>query len=272
MTGLFRWNAQLFLAVGIREQWEKVQVAVPAKLSSCSVAPMICVGGRALWYQSFFNVSLVETGPMKTMFGSLIRNIGLVFLGSVLIATAALAEEAPGMRVGVRGEITGVSEEVLKVHANTGENVVIQLTKDTQVRAVTPANIEDIKPGSYIGSAAIPQDDGTLKALEVHVFPPEMAGTGDGHHPFDLVKGSSMTNGIVADLVVSNGRVLTVNYKGGRQTILVPEDVPIVNLTPADRSLLKVGVKVVLFATQSADGTLTAQSISAGKDGVAPPM
>ncbi|WP_173859993.1 MULTISPECIES: DUF5666 domain-containing protein [Pseudomonas] len=209
---------------------------------------------------------------MKTMFGRLIRNIGVISLGSVLIATAALAEEAPGMRIGVRGEITGVSEEVLKVHANTGENVIIQLTKDTQVRAVTPANIEDIKPGSYIGSAAIPQDDGTLKALEVHVFPPEMAGTGDGHRPFDLVKGSSMTNGIVGDLVVNNGRILTVNYKGGQQTILVPEDVPIVNLTPADRSLLKVGVKVVLFATQSADGTLTAQSISAGKDGVAPPM
>ncbi|WP_185015266.1 DUF5666 domain-containing protein [Pseudomonas brassicacearum] len=209
---------------------------------------------------------------MKTMFGSLIRNIGAISLGCVLIATSALAEDAPGMRIGVRGEITGVSADVLEVHANSGDNVTIQLTKDTQVRAVTLANIEDIKPGSYIGTAAIPQADGSLKALEVHVFPPEMAGTGDGHRPFDLVKGSSMTNGSVGDLVVSNGRILTVNYKGGQQTILVPEDVPIVNLTPGDRSLLKVGVKVVLFATQSADGTLTAQSISAGKGGVAPPM
>ncbi|RON11500.1 hypothetical protein BK659_00745 [Pseudomonas brassicacearum] len=206
------------------------------------------------------------------MFGSLIRNIGAISLGCVLIATSALAEDAPGMRIGVRGEITGVSADVLEVHANSGDNVTIQLTKDTQVRAVTLANIEDIKPGSYIGTAAIPQADGSLKALEVHVFPPEMAGTGDGHRPFDLVKGSSMTNGSVGDLVVSNGRILTVNYKGGQQTILVPEDVPIVNLTPGDRSLLKVGVKVVLFATQSADGTLTAQSISAGKGGVAPPM
>ena len=87
-----------------------------------------------------------------------------------------------------------------------------------------------------------------------------------------LVKGSSMTNGSVGDLVVSNGRVLTVNYKGGQQKLLVPEDVPIVNLMPADRSLLKVGVKIVTFVTQGADGTLTAQSISAGKDGVTPPM
>jgi len=206
------------------------------------------------------------------MFRQLLRHTTTIALISLLGATAAQAAEAPGMRMGVRGEITGVSPDSLKVHVNSGENVVVQLTPDTKVRAVTLANIEDIKPGSYIGSAAIPQEDGTLKALEVHVFPPELAGSGDGHRPFDLTKGSSMTNGSVGDLVVSNGRVLTVNYKGGQQKILVPEDVPIVNLTPGDRSLLKVGVKIVTFVTQSVDGTLTAQSISAGKDGVKPPM
>ncbi|UZE13657.1 DUF5666 domain-containing protein [Pseudomonas sp. B21-053] len=209
---------------------------------------------------------------MNAMFRHLIRSASVVTLISLFTAGAVQAAEAPGMRIGVRGEITGVSADSLKVHANSGENVVIKLTNDTKVRAVTLANIEDIKPGSYIGSAAIPQDDGTLKALEVHVFPPELAGSGDGHRPFDLAKGSSMTNGSVGDLVVSNGRTLTVNYKGGQQKILVPEDVPIVNLMPGDRSLLKVGVKIVTFVTQSADGTLTAQSISAGKDGVTPPM
>ncbi|MFJ2686629.1 hypothetical protein ACIOYV_23200 [Pseudomonas sp. NPDC087342] len=209
---------------------------------------------------------------MNAMFRHLIRGASVVTLIGLFTAGAAQAAEAPGMRIGVRGEITGVSADSLKVHANSGENVVIKLTNDTKVRAVTLANIEDIKPGSYIGSAAIPQDDGTLKALEVHVFPPELAGSGDGHRPFDLAKGSSMTNGSVGDLVVSNGRTLTVNYKGGQQKILVPEDVPIVNLMPGDRSLLKVGVKIVTFVTQSADGTLTAQSISAGKDGVTPPM
>ncbi|WP_085710514.1 MULTISPECIES: DUF5666 domain-containing protein [unclassified Pseudomonas] len=206
------------------------------------------------------------------MFRQLLRHTTTLLMIGVLSAGSVCAGEAPGMRIGVRGEITGVSPDSLKVHVNTGENVVVQLTPDTKVRAVTLANIEDIKPGSYIGSAAIPQEDGTLKALEVHVFPPELAGSGDGHRPFDLAKGSSMTNGSVGDLVVSNGRVLTVNYKGGQQKILVPEDVPIVNLTPGDRSLLKVGVKIVTFVTQSADGTLTAQSISAGKDGVKPPM
>ncbi|MGY2261479.1 hypothetical protein [Pseudomonas sp. SDO55104_S430] len=209
---------------------------------------------------------------MNAMHRHIVHAVSLVTLFALFSANPALAEDAPGLRIGVRGEITGVSPDALKVHANSGENVVINLTKDTKVRAVTLANIEDIKPGSYIGSAAIPQEDGSLKALEVHVFPPELAGSGDGHRPFDLVKGSSMTNGSVGDLVVSNGRVLTVNYKGGQQKILVPEDVPIVNLMPGDRSLLKVGVKIVTFVTQSADGTLTAQSISAGKDGVTPPM
>ena len=209
---------------------------------------------------------------MNAMFRHLIRGASAVTLITVFATTLAQAQDAPGMRIGVRGEITGISADILKVHVNSGEDVVINLTKDTKVRAVTVANIEDIKPGSYIGSAAVPQEDGALKALEVHVFPPELAGSGDGHRPFDLVKGSSMTNGSVGDLVVSNGRVLTVNYKGGQQEILVPEDVPIVNLVPGDRSLLKVGVKIVTFVTQSADGTLTAQSIAAGKDGITPPM
>jgi hypothetical protein len=206
------------------------------------------------------------------MLRQLLRHTTTIALIGLLSATAVQAADALGMRLGVRGEITGVSADSLKVHVNSGETVVIRLTADTKVRAVTLANIEDIKPGSYIGSAAMPQEDGTLKALEVHVFPPELAGSGDGHRPFDLAKGSSMTNGSVGDLVVSNGRVLTVNYKGGQQKILVPEDVPIVNLMPGDRSLLKVGVKIVSFVTQDADGTLTAQSISAGKDGVIPPM
>ncbi|WPN56448.1 hypothetical protein [Pseudomonas sp. P9_31] len=209
---------------------------------------------------------------MNAMFRHLIRGASVVTLISVFTAGFAQAADAPGMRIGVRGEITGISADVMKVHVNSGENVLINLTRDTKIHAVTLANIEDIKPGSYIGSAAVPQEDGTLKALEVHVFPPELAGSGDGHRPFDLVKGSSMTNGSVGDLVVSNGRVLTVNYKGGQQTILVPEDVPIVNVVPGDRSLLKVGVKIVTFVTQSADGTLTAQSIAAGKDGITPPM
>ncbi|PIB40464.1 hypothetical protein AOA59_28635 [Pseudomonas sp. 2822-15] len=197
-----------------------------------------------------------------------------MLLASTLAAAMAigLANAAEAPRVGVRGAITAMDGNSMHVKVNSGEDVIVRLTPATQVRAVTLAKIDEIKPGSYIGSAAMPNADGTLTALEVHVFPPAMAGTGDGHRAFDLKEGSSMTNGTVGDLVVSNGRTLTVKYKGGEQKIVVPEDVPIVNLEPGDRSLLKTGVKVVLFAAQGADGTITAQAISAGKDGVTPPM
>lgn len=197
-----------------------------------------------------------------------------MLLASTLAAAMAvgLAQAAEAPRVGVRGAITAMNGDTMQVKVNSGEDVTVHLTQDTQVRAVTLARIDEIKPGSYIGSAAMPNPDGTLTALEVHVFPPAMAGTGDGHRAFDLKEGSSMTNGTVGDLVVSNGRTLTVKYKGGEKKIVVPEGVPIVNLEPGDRSLLKAGVKVVLFAAQGADGTITAQAISAGKDGVTPPM
>ncbi|WP_339414702.1 MULTISPECIES: DUF5666 domain-containing protein [unclassified Pseudomonas] len=197
-----------------------------------------------------------------------------MLLASTLAAAMAvgLAQAAEAPSVGVRGAITAIDGDTMHVKVNSGEDVTVHLTQATQVRAVTLARIDEIKPGSYIGSAAMPNADGTLTALEVHVFPPAMAGTGDGHRAFDLKEGSSMTNGTVGDLVVSNGRTLTVKYKGGEKKIVVPEGVPIVNLEAGDRSLLKAGVKVVLFAAQGADGTVTAQAISAGKDGVTPPM
>ena len=201
-------------------------------------------------------------------------SLNKMILASTLAAAMAvgLANAAEAPRVGVRGAITAIDGDAMHVKVNSGEEVTVHLTEATQVRAVTLARIDEIKPGSYIGSAAMPNADGTLTALEVHVFPPAMAGTGDGHRAFDLKEGSSMTNGTVGDLVVSNGRILTVKYKGGEQKIVVPDDVPIVNLEPGDRSLLKPGTKVVLFAAQGADGKITAQAISAGKDGVTPPM
>lgn len=212
---------------------------------------------------------------MNSIFGKLARHgasasaMSLALLMSVGVAQAA---DAPAQRVAVRGEITAFEGDTLKVHTLANEDVTVGLTKDTQVRGVTLAKLSDIKPGSYIGTAAMPGPDGTLTALEVHVFPPEMAGTGDGHRPFDLAQGSTMTNGRVGELKVANGRTLTLSYKGGEKKIVVPEGVPVVNLVPSDRSLLKPGVKVVLFAQQGEDGKLTAAGISAGKDGVKPPM
>lgn len=210
---------------------------------------------------------------MKTQTGKRMRDTLLIpgLLAAALVASGvSWADDAKPARV--RGAITAVEGDHLKVHSNRGEDVQVNLTPDTQVRGVTLAQVSEIKPGSYIGSAAVPMPDGTLKALEVHVFPPDMAGTGDGHRAFDLAKDSTMTNGSVGDLVTSEGRTITVNYKGGQKKILIPDDVPIVNLVPGDRNLLKPGVKIVLQAQKNADDTLTALSISAGKNGVTPPM
>jgi hypothetical protein len=210
---------------------------------------------------------------MKTRTGKRLRDtllISSLLASALMIAGPSQADDAKPMRV--RGAITAIEGDLLKVHSNRGEDLQVKLTKDTQVRGVTLAQVSEIKPGSYIGSAAVPQADGTLKALEVHVFPPEMAGTGDGHRAFDLGKDSTMTNGSVGDLVTTNGRSITVNYKGGQKTIVIPDDVPIVNLVPGDRSLLKPGVKVVLQAQKADDGALNAMSISAGENGVTPPM
>ena len=196
-----------------------------------------------------------------------------LLLASALLAVgqAAMAQAAT-KPLGVRGTITAVDADSLKVHTSRNEDLAIHLGKDTQVRGVTLAQVSDIKAGSYIGTAATPQPDGTLKALEIHVFPPEMAGTGDGHRPWDLEKNSTMTNGSVGSVVAGAGRTLTVQYKGGEKKVVVPDDVPIVNLVPGDRSLLAPGVKVVLFAKKEADASLTALAISAGKNGVTPPM
>jgi len=201
-----------------------------------------------------------------------LRGAAVSILAAGFIAPAAFAQTPAPAPTGVRGAIVSASGDNLVVKTNRGAEQAIKLDKDTRVAAISLANINDIKPGSYIGAAAIPQPDGSQKALEVHVFPPALAGTGDGHRPFDLAPNSTMTNGTVGDVVASNGRTLTLKYKGGEKKIIVPEDVPIVNIEAGDRSLLVVGAKVVVRARKNPDGSLTAVSVSAGKNGVAPPM
>lgn len=209
---------------------------------------------------------------MKLIFGKRLRDgvLASAIVAATFMTLPVHAQDTPPLRV--RGAITAIEGDAMKVHTNRGEDLTVGLTKDTQVRGVTLAKVSDIKPGSYVGTAAVPLPDGTLKALEVHVFPPALAGSGDGHRAFDLTPDSTMTNGSVGDLVTSNGRTMTLNYKGGQKTIVVPDDVPIVNLVPGDRSLLKAGVKIVLSAQKGADNNLTALSVSAGEGGITPPM
>jgi hypothetical protein len=191
----------------------------------------------------------------------------------VLIAGASLTSwAAPVPPTGVRGTIAAVSGETLKVHTGDGMDVDVKLASNTPIRGVALADIGAIKADSYIGTAAVPQADGTLRALEVHVFPASMRGSGEGHRPWDLGQNSTMTNGTVGNVVVSNGRTITVKYQNGEKKIVVPPDVPIVSLEPGDRSLLVPGAHVVLFAHKDGAGALAADFISAGKNGVVPPM
>jgi hypothetical protein len=184
--------------------------------------------------------------------------------------TLAQAADAPPTRI--RGTIEAVAGDLLTVRTNQGQDLAVTMNADTSVHAITLAKIADIQPGRYVGATAVPQADGTLKALEVHVFPPEMAGAGDGHRPWDLAPDSSMTNGVVGELVTSNGRMITIKYKDGEQKVAIPDDMPVVNIEAGDCSLLMPGVHVMIFADKNAGGTLTARSISAGKNGIKPPM
>jgi len=208
----------------------------------------------------------VSKGFFRTLFAP------ALFAATALAGVQLAQAQAPAQPTGVRGTVVTLNADTLKVHSNAGQDVDVKLAPDTPIRGVTLANIADIKPGSYVGTAAIAQPDGTLKALEVHVFPASMRGSGDGHRPWDLGQNSSMTNGTVGDLVVSNGRTITVKYKNGEKKIVVPDDVPVVNLEAGDRSLLVPGAHIVLFAKKGPDGALSALFISAGEKGVTPPM
>ncbi|MBB3213366.1 hypothetical protein FHW67_002658 [Herbaspirillum sp. Sphag1AN] len=193
----------------------------------------------------------------------------LVMLAGSLTAGIASAQMPPAS---IRGALLAVNGDTLLVKPNMGQELSVKLDKDARVIAVVSASIEDIKPGSYIGTAAIPQADGSQKALEVHIFPPAMAGTGDGHRPFDLAPNSTMTNGSVGDVVASSGRTLTLKYNGGEKKILIPENVPIVRFEPAEPALLVVGAKVIVRARKETNGSFTAVSVIVGKNGVTPPM
>jgi hypothetical protein len=138
---------------------------------------------------------------------------------------------------------------------------------------VVPATLADVKPGAFIGVAALPGEGGELKAMEVHIFPEAMRGTGEGFRPFDLAPGSSMTNGnISARVDATSGPKLTVSYKGGEQTIVVDPKTPIVGFEPGAANDLKPGAAIIARGARQDDGSIDATAVLVGKDGLVPPM
>ena len=210
------------------------------------------------------------------------RKIILGAAGLILLSAASLAQQPQTMRV--RGTIEKVDGSMLTVKSRGGETLMIKLADNANVVALVKASLADIKPGSFVGSAAMPEADGSFKAVEVHIFPESMRGTGEGDRPYDYKPKSTMTNGTVGASTNATGTVgsdvaktgggttLTIKYKEGEKKIDVTPETPIVMYAPGSKDELKPGAAIyTTAATKEADGTLSASRINVGR-GVVPPM
>jgi hypothetical protein len=198
----------------------------------------------------------------------------LVAIAMVAASTLyAVAQKAP-VPTRVRGAIESVDGDILTVKSRGGEDVKLHMTADIKVVGIIKISMADIKVGSFVGATTVPGPDGKQNALEVHVFPEDMRGTGEGSRPYDLRPNSTMTNATVtAESVAANdGHSLMVKYKDGEKQVEVLPDTPVVTYVPADKSDLKAGAKVIAFMKQLPDGSFETNRISVGRDGLTPPM
>jgi len=195
-------------------------------------------------------------------------------LAFALVATSsifALAQQTSPSRV--RGTIESVDGETLMVKSRSGEDVKLTMTGDIRVVGIVKIALSDIKVGSFIGTTTVPGPDGGNDAVEVHVFPEDMRGTGEGSRPYDLKPNSSMTNATVAESVVGNdGHTLLIKYKDGEKKVVVGPDTPVVTYVPAGKPDLTPGAKVIAFMKKLPDGSFETNRVSVGRDGLTPPM
>ncbi len=194
-------------------------------------------------------------------------------LVSSTLAGAAIAATPATAPSRLRGEIVSLNGDTLVLHRANTANVTIDFKSDVAVGAVKNVKLADIKANTFVGVASLPGADGKLTAKEVLVFPETMRGSGEGHYAWDLLPGSMMTNANVDTAVQStNGRELTMSYKGGTKTVLVPEGVPVVTFTEATRADVVAGKKAFIVAKMVELGKYTAMRVIVEKDGVVPPM
>ena len=185
---------------------------------------------------------------------------------------SAIAQQAPSPSR-VRGTIEGVDGDVIAVKSRGGEDVKLHMTADMKIVGITKISLADIKVGSFVGATTVPGPDGSQNAVEVHVFPEAMRGTGEGSRPYDLRPNSTMTNATVAESVAANdGKTLLVKYKDGEKKVVVSPETPVVTYVAADKSDLKEGAKVIAFVKKLPDGSFETDRISVGRDGLTPPM
>jgi hypothetical protein len=200
------------------------------------------------------------------------RRTFLVLFAAGMLAASGVARAQTPPPERFRASIESVDGNTVNLLTRGGEKVFVSLTPETTYVAIVPIALEAIQPGAYVGSTAVPGPDGTLRALEVHVFPERMRGAGEGHRPFDLQPQSTMTNGTVGAVTGTTARTLTVTYQGEAKTIVVSPETPVVTYEPADASMLQPKAHVIAMARRGADGKLSATRFSIGKNGLIPPM
>ena len=221
------------------------------------------------------------------------RPIRLAAVGLALtVAAAARAQQPPAQQQHVRGDVVSLSGDTLEVKSRAGQDLRLKLPADAKVASVEKADLAAIGEGLFVGTTAVPQQDGTLRAVEVHLFPDSMRGTGEGHRPWDLQPGSTMTNATVAKVQskkpargstmtnatvakvsdAGGSRTLQLKYADGEKTVVVPPGTPVVKMAPADRSRLTPGAHVFAIVTRDPDGSLVAQRLTVGQGDTVPPM
>jgi len=193
------------------------------------------------------------------------------FLSALAVIALALPAVAQTPPQNLRGAVKSLSGDDLTLQTKAGPTVV-KLSAAWTVVEMQPVTVDAIKPGSFIGTTTVEKADGTGRSLEVHVFPPGVK-IGEGHYPWDLKPHSMMTNGTVGKVVAgAKGRTLEVAYPGGEHNVLVPPNIPIVQITPGTRDMVKPGVKVFIVPAKRPDGALGADTVLVGQSGAAPPM
>jgi len=195
------------------------------------------------------------------------------FTAASILASSALAQQAPAP-TRIRGTIEAVDGNTLAIKTREGTDVKVKMTDNVAIFAVVKTELSQVKEGSYIGVSAMPQADGTQKAFAVHIFPENQRGAAEGFRPWDARANSTMTNATVAETVKgTDGQNILVKYKDGDKKVVVPPDTPVVTFVASDKSEVKAGSKIIIFgAAKKDDGTLEANRVNVGRDGITPPM